>query len=160
MVVQTGRSWETPTAPGRPGVQLTSLPALLTQVIDVMGRVCYTSSYKVLKVTMLELQVLNKTHLTVLQCAVCILVAVLAGVCQPLNSSTCTGKNDWLDCAATGDFFCPAIERERTLKTFPFSQINISNYIYSVAAVKCRPFTTPSCSFLVLLDHGLFVVYI
>jgi len=70
---------------------------------------------------MLELQVLNKKHLAVLQCAVCILVAVLAGVCQPLGSAACAGKNDWLDCADTGDFSCPAIERERTLKILSFS---------------------------------------
>jgi len=38
MVYQTERSWETPTARGLPEVQLTSLPALLTQVIDVMGK--------------------------------------------------------------------------------------------------------------------------
>ncbi|KAH3792360.1 MOXD1 homolog 1-like isoform X2 [Dreissena polymorpha] len=38
------------------------------------------------------------------------------GVCEPIGSTKCTGKNAFVNCQNTGKFVCPAIERTDTLK--------------------------------------------
>ncbi|XP_052220094.1 MOXD1 homolog 2-like isoform X1 [Dreissena polymorpha] len=38
------------------------------------------------------------------------------GVCEPIGSSQCVGKNSFVDCQNTGEFVCPAIHNADTVK--------------------------------------------
>ncbi|XP_069119453.1 dopamine beta-hydroxylase-like [Argopecten irradians] len=67
------------------------------------------------------------------------------GICEPLDSDTCRGKNDWLDCSSTGNNNCPAFKepgvKNVTLR-FPRTKVpsHVTNYF-------CQIFDLPDGDF-------------
>ncbi|KAL3870617.1 hypothetical protein ACJMK2_038665 [Sinanodonta woodiana] len=62
------------------------------------------------------------------------------GVCEPMNSSLCAGKNDWVDCHA-GEFKCDAINNNETMNMtvrFPPTAVPPTETKY-----KCMVFDLP-----------------
>ena len=44
----------------------------------------------------------------------------LTGVCEPMDSSTCEGKNSFVDCSDSGKFDCPVINEAGRLDNINF----------------------------------------
>ncbi|XP_052789490.1 dopamine beta-hydroxylase-like [Mya arenaria] len=64
------------------------------------------------------------------------------GVCEPLGSSTCAGRNSFVDCGNTGEFDCPPIHADDTVKMdirYPETPVPAQETTYM-----CMAFELPS----------------